>query len=145
MAGLKGENQGFRQLPHMSDIYLEAWGPSLEKAFEQAGLALYRTLVLNAEDGDVARTVVAEGDDLHSLLYDWLEKLLLIFELDGIVGTGIEVKSLERDGIYRITARVTGVKYDRTVHIPGTAVKSPTYALMEIDTDRNILRFLLDI
>jgi SHS2 domain-containing protein len=145
MAGLKGENQGFRQLPHMSDIYLEAWGPSLEKAFEQAGLALYRTLVLNAEDGDVVRTVVAEGDDLQSLLYDWLEKLLLIFELDGIVGTGIEVKSLERDGTYRITARVTGVKYDRTVHITGTAVKSPTYALMEIDIDRNILRFLLDI
>jgi len=145
MAGLKGENQGFRQLTHMSDIYLEAWGPSLEKAFEQAGLALYRTLVLNAEDGDVVRTVVAEGDDLHSLLYDWLEKLLLIFELDGIVGTGIEVKSLERDGTYRITAQVTGVKYDRTVHITGTAVKSPTYALMEIDTDRNILRFLLDI
>jgi len=142
---LNREAQGFRQLPHMSDIYLEAWGPSLEKAFEQAGLALFKTLVLNAEDGDVVRTVEAEGDDLQMLLYDWLEKLLLLFELDGVVGTEIEVRSIEADVNYRLTARVRGVRYDRSTHLTGTAVKSPTYAFMEIDTQRNILRFLLDL
>ncbi|MEM4417395.1 MAG: archease [Nitrososphaerota archaeon] len=140
---MKGE--GFRQLPHMADIYIEAWGPTLEKAFEQAGLSLFKTLVENAEGVETSKAVEAEGYDLPSLLYDWLEKLLHLFELENLVGTEIRVEKLEVDKVYRLKAVVSGVKYDRNIHRTGTAVKSPTYALMEIDTEKNILRFLLDI
>ncbi|MEM1945278.1 MAG: archease [Nitrososphaerota archaeon] len=137
--------EGFRQLPHMSDIRIEAWGPTLEKAFEQAGLALYRTIIPEAEGVERRVEVSAEGADPQELLYDWLEKLLHVFELDQLVGTEVRVKKIVKNECYRIEGEVGGVTYDRRKHKTGTAVKSPTYAFMEIDGEKNVLRFLLDI
>jgi len=136
---------GWRQLPHTADIYIEAYGGSLEEAFEQAGLALFRTIVPVAEGVERWVEVVAEAHDLQGLLYDWLEKLLHVFELDNLVGTVVKVRRLLTGEQFRVEGVVGGVEYDRAVHETGTAVKSPTYAFMEIDTVRNVVRFVLDI
>jgi SHS2 domain-containing protein len=85
---------GWRQLPHTSDIYIEAYGRSLEEAFEQAGLALFRTIIPVAEGVERWVEVVAEAQDLQGLLYEWLEKLLHVFELDNLVGTVVKVRRL---------------------------------------------------
>ncbi|MEM2052438.1 MAG: archease, partial [Candidatus Caldarchaeum sp.] len=87
----------------------------------------------------------AEGADLHELLYDWLEKLLHVFELNQLVGTEVKVRKITRNNLYRLEGEVSGVVYDRTKHRTGTAVKSPTYALMEVDNEKNVVRFVLDI
>ncbi len=137
---------GFRFLDHMSDVYVEAYGDTLEEAYAQAGLALFRTLIPEAEGRERELEVKVEGDDLHQLLYNWLEELLLRFELDNIVATEIEVRRIERrNGGYVLEAVVRGVDYDPSRHRTGTAVKAPTYALMEIDTEKNKLRYVLDI
>jgi SHS2 domain-containing protein len=47
--------------------------------------------------------------------------------------------------VCRIEGVVGGVEYNRAIHETGTAVKSPTYAFMEIDTAKNVVRFVLDI
>ncbi|MCS6783917.1 MAG: archease [Candidatus Caldarchaeum sp.] len=137
--------RGFHQLKHTADIYLEAYGETLEEAFEQAGLALFRTIIPEAEGADLQIKVEASGADLHELLYDWLEKLLHVFEIQQIVGTQIKVEQIRGNDGYRLEGVVAGVKYDREKHKTGTAVKSPTYALMEIDTAKNAVRFVLDI
>ncbi len=136
---------GYRQLKHTADIYIEAYGSSLEEAFEQAGLALFRTIIPKAEGAETWTNVEAQGADLHELLYDWLEKLLHLFEINQIVGTTIKVKKIARNNNYRVEGVVGCVAYDRSKHKTGTAVKSPTYALMEIDTEKNIVRYVLDI
>ncbi|MEM2115097.1 MAG: archease [Candidatus Caldarchaeum sp.] len=136
---------GFKQLPHTADIYIEAYGRSLEEAYEQAGHALFRTLIPEAEGVEERVKVSASGSDLHELLYDWLEKLLHVFELGQLVGTDVRVFKIFRDEVCRLEGEVGGVKYDRLKHRTGTAVKSPTYALMEVDTGRNVVRFVLDI
>lgn len=137
---------GFRFLDHMSDVYVEAYGETLEEAYAQAGMALSRTLIPDAEGVDKEVNVKVRGDDLHQLLYNWLEELLLRFELDGIVATEIEVKRIEETGEgYTLEASVKGVEYNPSRHRTGTAVKAPTYALMEIDVENNRLRYVLDI
>ncbi|MCS6770179.1 MAG: archease [Candidatus Caldarchaeum sp.] len=136
---------GFRQLRHTADIYLEAYGQTLEQAFEQAGLALFRTLIPEAEGAEKTVRVEASGADLHELLYDWLEKLLHVFELSQLVGTEVRVFKISRNSVYTLEGEVVGVQYSREKHRTGTAVKSPTYALMEVDTEKNIVRFVLDI
>ncbi|MEM0444206.1 MAG: archease [Candidatus Caldarchaeum sp.] len=139
-------DQGFRQLPHTADIYIEAYGSSLNEAFKQAGLALFRTIIPKAHGVDIWKTVVARGADLHELLYDWLEKLLHVFEIDQLVVTEIRVNKIAKNGEYYVLeSDVGGVQYDREKHATGTAVKSPTYALMEVDERNNVVRFVLDI
>lgn len=137
--------KGFRQLRHTADIYIEAYGQTIEEAFEQAGHALFRTIIPEASGIEVTTQVTASGADMQELLYDWLEKLLHVFEIQQIVGTEITVNRIVKDDVYRLEAEVAGVMYDREKHKTGTAVKSPTYALMEIDTQRNTVRFVLDI
>lgn len=136
---------GFHQLRHTADIYIEAYGSTLNEAFEQAGLALFRTIIPEAEGSDEKIEVEAFGADLQELLYDWLEKLLHVFEILQIVGTRVKVKQISRNNVYALKGEVEGVKYDREKHATGTAVKSPTYALMEVDTEKNVVRFVLDI
>jgi len=136
---------GFRQLRHTADIYLEAYGRSLEEAFEQAGLALFRTIIPEADGVERIVEVEASGADLQELLYDWLEKLLHIFEIEMLVGTEVKVVKITKNDGYRLLGRVGGVTYDREKHKTGTAVKSPTYALMEVDAENKVVRFVLDI
>ncbi len=132
----------------MSDVYVEAYGPTMEEAFKEAGLAIFD--VISDTKGvkpELEREVYAEGFDMHSLLYNWLEQLLLFFELDGFLASDIKVHAIDRSGdVLRIRATVKGERYDPSRHKHGIGIKSVTYALMEIvEGDVKKVRFLLDI
>jgi len=139
---------GRRFLEHMSDVYVEAYGPTMEDAFREAGLALF-DVISDTKDVNpkLEREVYAEGFDMHSLLYNWLEQLLLLFELEGFLASSIEVHAIEKsDDVFRIRATVKGEKFDPSRHKHGIGIKSVTYALMEvIDEDVKKVRFVLDI
>ncbi len=141
--------RGRRFLDHTSDIYVEAFGSNLKEAFEEAGMAIFETLVGNPESISPAskRVVEAEGYDLLSLLYEWLEKLLLLFEIDRFVGCRVIVEELNESEAFRVKGEVWGELYDETRHRPGTHVKSPTYWLMEVKKEdgKALVRFVLDI
>ncbi|MEM1891289.1 MAG: archease, partial [Nitrososphaerota archaeon] len=87
---------GRRFLDHMSDVYVEAYGQTMEEAFKEAGLALF-DVISDTKDvkPEVERDVYAEGFDMYSLLYNWLEQLLLLFELEGLLVSNIEVHAIE--------------------------------------------------
>jgi SHS2 domain-containing protein len=139
---------GRRFLEHMSDVYVEAYGPTMEDAFREAGLALF-DVISDTKDVNpkLEREVYAEGFDMYSLLYNWLEQLLLLFELEGFLASSIEVHAIEKsDDVFRIRATVKGEKFDPSRHKHGIGIKSVTYALMEIiDEDVKKVRFVLDI
>ncbi|MEM3885392.1 MAG: archease [Nitrososphaerota archaeon] len=139
---------GRRFLDHMSDVYVEAYGQTMEEAFKEAGLALF-DVISDTKDvkPEVERGVYAEGFDMYSLLYNWLEQLLLLFELEGLLVSNIEVHAIERsDDVFRIRATAKGEKFDPSRHKHGIGIKSVTYALMEIvEDDVKKVRFVLDI
>lgn len=139
---------GRRFLDHMSDVYVEAYGPTMEEAFKEAGLAIFD--IISDTKGvrpELEREVYAEGFDMYSLLYNWLEQLLLLFDLDGFLASDIEVHAIDRSGdVLRIRATVKGERYDPSRHKHGIGIKSVTYALMEIvENDAKKVRFVLDI
>jgi len=140
--------QGYKFLPHTTDAYIEAVGVTFENALENAGLALFDTMCnlssITQAHQDVIR--VKEGDDLE-ILYDWLETLLLKFELDQRVYNKFEV-SISKDlrGL-RLTANAYGETFDRKKHGAKVEVKAVTYHRMEISRQGNLvaLRFILDL
>lgn len=141
--------RGRRFLEHTSDIYVEAFGSDLKEAFEEAGMAIFDALIRNPEtiSPSSKRIVEATGYDHLSLLYDWLEKLLLLFEIDRFVVCRIRVEELVESDVFMVRGEVWGELYDETKHRPGTHVKSPTYWLMEVKKEdgRSVVRFVLDI
>ncbi len=136
-------------LQHTTDAYIQSIGATFEEALENAGLALFDTMCnLNSISVKQVDDVEAEGDDELALLYDWLEKLLLKFELDGKVYSKFHVESVEAgSSTFRINAKAYGEAYDRQVHGAKVEVKAVTYHRMDIVRKENsvILRFILDL
>ncbi len=139
---------GHRFLEHMSDVYAEAWGRTLEEAYREAALALYETLTDPSKvEAKTERRVEARGEDLQELLYDWLERLIILFDTEGFLAREIEVEEVEETAEgWRLKATLRGEPYTPGKHPSGTHVKGVTYHLMEVeDGDPKTLRFILDI
>ncbi len=137
-------------LEHTSDAYIEAYGKDLREAFEEAGKALFAVMIRNIGDvkKEIKKIVEADGIDNFSLLYNWLEKLVILFDVEKIVVSDIDIKEISAvSEPYYVKAEVFGEKYDPDRHKAGVDVKSPTYWLMEFGEKNGItfVRFVLDI
>lgn len=136
-------------LPHTTDAYIEAQGSSIEKALEAAGEALFDTLCnVTSIETRLDERIEVEGHDEVALVYEWLEALLLKFELDGKVYSRFQVDHLVRSpNGFSATGRILGEMYDKRKHGGKVEVKGITYHRMEVvrDGDTTVLRFILDL
>jgi SHS2 domain-containing protein len=143
------EKEGHRLLEHTTDAYIEAWGPTLERAFAHAAEGFYETM-LNIEKIDpiVEAHVKAEGHDEKELLYNWLETLLLEFDIKEMVYASYDISiSSDEPTLFKLRAKVRGEKYDRSKHGAKTEVKGVTYHLMTIEEGAKeaTVTFILDL
>ena len=138
----------FEFLDHMSDVYVAAYGRSLEEAFENAGKAFTHTItnVRNIRPVE-EREIRVKGMDLEELLYNWLDELLFVFEVENLLFSDFSVRIFKKNEGYELVAAAKGEKYDPNKHVQKVAVKSPTYSLMEIakKNETYVLKFVLDI
>ena len=140
---------GYRVLPHTTDAYIEACGATLEEAFSHAARALFDTLCnINSITESISEEVKLREVNELTLLYDWLENLLLKFELEGKVYSKFNVTSIARDenGLV-LNAIISGEMYDKYKHEGKVEVKAVTFHRMEIISHNSstVLRFVLDL
>ena len=136
---------GYRFLDHMTDAVIEAHGNSLEEAFEQAAMGLVDTMVdVAGVRPETAIEIEAEGHDLESLLFDWLDKVMLLLVADGMAMSEFTVTI---DG-YKLKGAAKGEKLDLARHEYKVEIKAVTYHEMSVarhDDGRVTARFLLDL
>ena len=121
----------------------------MEEAFAEAAKAFYETVSsMRGVEPREERVVEARGGDLEELLYDLIEKLIILFDSEGFLAGRVEAGRIERrGGEYAFRLRLWGEPYERGRHRHGTHVKGVTYHLMEVEAKEPVkrLRFLLDI
>jgi SHS2 domain-containing protein len=144
-----GASRGYRLLEHVTDAFVEAWGETLEEAFSQAGLSLFDTMLeVKSVRTNTNVEIQTSGHDEKELLYNYLEELLLLFEVKqlalGEFSVGLITPTL---GEIRLEGKAGGEPYDRTRHNGKVEVKGITYHLMEIEKHprKVTVRFLLDL
>ncbi len=140
---------GYRFLDHMTDAVIEAYGETLEEAFENAAKGLNDTMVdLKTVRPNKDIKITAQGHDLYSLLFDWLDKIMLLLVADGIVMSefSVKIRHNNNDG-YSLTGIAKGEKLDLDRHRYKVEIKAVTYHEMEIRQDNGKItaRFLLDL
>ncbi len=145
----KQSDPPYRLLPHTTDAYVEVQGRTINAAFENAAFAMFAIMT------DPARVGLAFTDEFEisahdeiSLLHDWLEQLLLKFDLDGKVYSRFKVKQVEtRNGSVHMLANAEGGLFQRGKHPAKVEVKAVTYHRMEIkETGRGyVVRYILDL
>lgn len=143
------ECPGFRHEEHTADVLIEAWGRTLEEAFEESALAVYEVITDTGKVKPLNRVdLEVEGFDLENLLYRWVEEMLLYTDSEGMVFGLFRVCRIEETGDgYRIVSSAWGERFDPERHEHRTIVKAMTYAQMSISREGDCWRitFVVDI
>ena len=141
--------KGFRVLEHTADEYIMAYGASLAEAFESAALAMFEVMT---DTGTVKpkekENIEVKAEDEKSLLYVWLEELLIKFDAEGKIYSKFDVSRISRVGEdLFLEAAIWGETYDPDRHPAKTSVKAITYYRMEIlkEEKKVTVKFILDI
>ena len=141
--------KGFKFLEHTADVYVEAYGTSLEEAFENSALATLDVMTeLEKVEPKSEDILEVEAHDEYALLYSWLEELLVKFELTGKLYSRFKISSIEKTPVgLKLRAKAWGELYDPEKHPSKVGIKSITYHRMEIvKKPKSVtVRFILDV
>ena len=118
---------------HTADVGIRGYGETLEEAFEAVALALFAVMVdVRRVEARECRRVEVDGGDLKALLYSFLEELLVLHDIEGIVFGDFEVRIEKSEKGYLLRAKACGEPLDYEKHEPREEVKAITYHDMEI-------------
>jgi SHS2 domain-containing protein len=140
-------SMSYRFLDHMTDAYIEVQADTLDEAFELAATALVDTMV-NVKDVSqtVEQEISAEGHDLESLLYNWLEAVMLELLVNRTALSYFKVSIAKSSSGYELKARAKGELFDVEKHKYKVEIKGVTYHMMKIEQNKHVrLTFLLDL
>lgn len=135
----------------MTDAIIEAYGSTLDEAFENAAMALCDTMIdLKSVVSKEEFKFSAKGNDLYSLLFDWLDQVMLLLVADRIAMSQFSVKIKDHNnngGGYLLEGIARGESLDLDRHHYKVEIKAVTYHEMEIKQEKDIFtaKFLLDL
>jgi len=122
----------YEYLDHTADVQIHAWGYNLQEAFEQCAMGMFAYMTdIETVDNFGSETIEAQGHDMLSLLYGFLDEFLFIFNADpNFIARKINITSFDRDN-FKIKAVGYGETFDLRKHPQGTEVKAITYSNMQ--------------
>ncbi|VVB80227.1 Protein archease [uncultured archaeon] len=135
----------YKFLEHTADVKFIAEGNSLEEAFLEASKALKEAIC-----GDIkvleqqTKEIEIEGDNLESLLYNFLEEFIVLLESeDFLISKITEIKIDQKNFILK--AKVSGDKIDNYKFT--NDVKAVTYNEMFVKNEKGKwrLQVVLDV
>ncbi len=132
----------------MTDAIIEAYGSTLEETFENAAKALCDTMIdLKTVKPERELELSAKGKDLYSLLFDWLDKVMLLLVSDGMAMSQFSVKITKHNNDYSLKGIAKGEPLELDRHHYKVEIKAVTYHEMEIKEEKGTItaRFLLDL
>ncbi|KAL8566138.1 Protein archease [Nucella lapillus] len=92
----------------------------------------YMTTDFSRVDMTSVHTIEAEGDDMESLLFHFLDEFLFLFSADPfIICRVVKIVEFDREN-FKIKAEGYGEEFVISKHPQGTEVKAITYSNMQI-------------
>ena len=138
----------FDFLEHTADVYIAAYGSTLEEAFENAAMATINVMTdAKKVKPEIKESVEVEASDEYGLLYSWIEEILILFDTEGHLFSKFQISSIEtsENGL-RLKAKMWGEAFDLERHPQKVGVKAVTYHRMEIVKNSYVtVKFILDI
>ncbi len=133
----------FKLIEHTADVGLIAYGGTLAEAFANAAYGMFSIIAeLNDVQEKESRRVEINEDDMEGLLFEWLNSLIYLFDVDMLLFRSFDIIELDR---CRLRATCHGEKYDPSRHQLKTGIKSATYHMLEVDGEKNQVQVIFDI
>jgi SHS2 domain-containing protein len=133
----------FELIEHTADVGLVAYGETLAEAFANAAYGMFSIIagLDGVREAEFRRVEISE-EDMESLLFEWLNRLLYIFDVEMLLFRRFDIIEF---GEGRLLAVCRGEKYDPSRHHLKTGVKSATYHLLTVDREKHRVRVIFDI
>ncbi len=133
----------FKYIGHTADIGLEAYGRNLAEAYANAACGLFSIITdLRKVRCKESRTLIIRETGFESLLFEWLNSLIYIFEVEKMLIRKNAVFELDDQ---HLCAVCEGEKIDRNRHLLKTGVKAATYHLLTVDRLNHRVKVILDV
>lgn len=128
-----------------ADVAFEAYGNNLNELFANSALAMFEVMINTKQvEHKIAKKIEAKGEDLQSLMFDWLNKLLLLVDSENLAFSKFEVKVDNKN--FKLEATCMGEEINRKKHETRTAVKAATMHKLSIEKNKVWkARVILDI
>jgi len=140
-----GEVKDFEIIDHTADVGIAAYGTDIREAFGNAALGLF-SLITDPEgiDEKTEREVELSALDEESLLVDWLNELIYIFDVERVAFCRFDIAELSNN---HLKARCFGEKIEPSRHQLKMEVKAATYHMLKVGRGRNgcEVRVIFDI
>jgi SHS2 domain-containing protein len=106
-----------------SDVVFEAYGKGLNELFENAAFALFSVICqVEKIKPEIEKGIEVEGKDVKDLMFNWLQKLIEVVDIDNLFLSKFKVKDIEKT---RMKAVCQGE--EANPEKGGTLVKAVTY------------------
>jgi len=137
--------KAFEIIDHTADVGIIAYGADVEELFSNAALALF-SLITEPESVEEKLHITLEvsSKDRDSLLIEWLNELIYLFDVKHILFNRFDIESLTHN---ELKATCYGEGFDPMKHKIKTGVKAATYHMLKLDksSDGCKAQIILDI
>ncbi len=137
-------DKDFEIVNHMADVGVIAYGANINQAFANAAKALFSLIAeLDNVEEVLHRDIELLAPDQESLLVDWLNELIYLFDTENIIFKRFDIIELNDT---QLKARSYGEKVDSLKHILKIGIKAATYHMLKVDkTNGCKVQVLFDI
>ena len=121
----------FEILPHTADVGVAARGKNLREAFANAAVGLFTVITdLDPVQEREEREVKVSASDWESLLVNWLNELIFLFDVENLLLRRFSILDLEET---HLRAHCFGERVDRSRHTVKIGVKAATYHQVKVE------------
>ena len=122
--------KNFEYFEVTADIGFKAYGENLNEAFENAGLAIFNIISdTNDISPSIEKSFEITSEDEVSLLYDYLEELLFLHEVEFMLFSQFHVE-IDDDLCLKATIKGEEINWDK--HERKTEIKAITFHKMDV-------------
>lgn len=119
-----------------ADVAFVAYGKNLSELFANAALAMFEVMI-NTEQikPKVKKELRVKGNDLQSLMFSWLNNLLVFVDADNLAFSEFDVKVDEKKLV--LNAICKGEEMNQQKHETRTQVKAATYHKLQVKKEKD--------
>jgi len=134
----------FELLEHTADVGLVAYGADLSDAFAAAAEGLFSIIAdLTTVKETISYRVEVTASDIESLLVEWLNELLFLFDTQNVLLRRFEVQVMPPT---HLVGQAWGERYDPARHRLNLGVKAATYHGIWVQSNGEVrLQVILDV
>ena len=118
-------------IDHTADLGIKLREKSLTRLFASAGYALFDIILeISQVQPKKSLDIHVSGEEIESILVDWLRELLFKFNMDRWVLKEFDIGKIDESGLQAV---VKGETFDPSRHSLKTEIKAVTYHGLEVN------------